>query len=142
MITVAAVRTMQFNSASVRCISLEDQPYFIASDICKVLGILNCTTAVKNLGDGECRMVSLFGAPEQHALSVKGIQKKLSRSHKSEAKAMLEWVEREAVPAYREAAQAETVAKPDAVQLVQRLVARVAELERKLSGVSQVSAFV
>jgi prophage antirepressor-like protein len=127
---------MHFNSASVRCISLEGQPYFIAADICKILGILNCTTAVKNLRDDECRMVSLFGAPERHSLSVKGIQKKLSRSHKQEAKALLEWIEREAIPAYCEAAQAEKLAKPDAVQLVQRLAARVDQLERQLSALA------
>lgn len=127
---------MHFNSASARCISLEGQPYFIAADICKILGILNCTTAVKNLGAGECQMVSLFGAPEQHALSVKGIQKKLNRSHKPEAKAMLEWIERKAIPAYCEAALAEELAKPDALQLVQRLATRVAQLESQLSALA------
>lgn len=134
MTIVDAVRTVHFNSESARCISLEGQPYFIAADVCRILGILNCTTAVKNLLDGECCMVSLFGAPEQHALSVKGIHKKLSRSHKPKAKAMLEWIEREAIPSYREAALAEKLAKPDAVQLVHRLAARVAQLEQQLAS--------
>ena len=127
---------MHFNGASVRCISIEGQLYFIAADVCKILGILNCTTAVKNLRHGECRMVSLFGAPEQHALSVKGIHKKLNRSHKPEAKAMLEWIEREAIPAYCEAAQAEKLAQLDAVQLVRRLAARVDQLECRLSALA------
>ena len=133
MTIVDAVRTMHFNSASARCISLGGQPYFIAADICKALGILNCTTAVKNLRDSECRMVSLFGAPEQHALSVKGIKKKLSRSRKPNAKAMLEWIEREAIPTYHEAAHADELVKLDAVQLVHQLTARVGQLERQLA---------
>ena len=127
---------MHFNSASTRCISLDGQPYFIAADICKILGILNCTTAVKNLRDDECRMVSLFGAPEQHALSVKGIHKKLNRSHKPEAKAMLKWIERVAIPAYCKAAQAEKLTQLDAVQLVQRLAARVDQLELRFSALA------
>jgi prophage antirepressor-like protein len=130
MIIVDSVRTMQFNSASIRCISLDGQPWLIAADVMKCIGVQNCTTAVASLREHECRKVSLFEAPQQHALSVKGVQKKLNRSRKPEASALLDWIQREAIPAFTEAS------KQPAPDSVQRLTARIAQLERQLSVVA------
>jgi len=132
MINVDIVRTMHFNSTSVRCISLDGKPWFIAADVMKCLEVRNTTTAVKSLRDHECRKVSMFGAPEQHALSAEGVQKKLMCSRKQDAQALLDWIQRQAIPAFREAAQAEKLAEPDTAQVIQRLAARVTQLEQQL----------
>jgi prophage antirepressor-like protein len=130
MSTASSVSILYYNSTPVRVVSIDGQPWFIAADVFKCLGVLNTTTAVKSLRLDEVRLTEVLAQRPVQALSEKGLRKKLMRSTKPEAHLLLEWVVHEAIPAYRETATTEKQLKPDAVQ---RLVARVAELEQKVS---------
>lgn len=124
---VDSVRTVQFNATPVRIISAEDTLWFVASDIFKCLGVKNTTTAVQNLREDETRLVPILGSRPLNAMSERGLRKRLMRSRKPEAQALLDWVQREAIP---ESKEAEKQPAPDAVR---RLAARVAQLERQLA---------
>lgn len=127
MSNVSSVITLHYNSAPVRVVSIDSQPWFIAADVFKCLGVQNTTTAVKSLRQHEVRLTEVLAQRPVHALSEKGLRKKLMRSTKPEAQALLDWVQREAIP---ECEGAEKQPEPDAVQ---RLADRVAQLERQLS---------
>ena len=124
---VDSVRTAQFNGTPVRIIRADGALWFVASDVMKCLGVQNTTTAVLNLREDETRLVPILGSRPMNALSERGLLKRLMRSRKPEAQALLEWARREAIPGYRET---EKQPEPDAVQ---GLAARVAKLERQLS---------
>jgi|GEM_PF-7025841 len=124
---IASVRTVQFNGTPVRIISADNALWFVASDVMKCLGVQNTTTAVQNLREDEIRLIPILGSRPMNALSEHGLRKRLMRSRKQEAQALLEWIEREVIPECREA---EKQPEPDAVQ---RLAARVAQLERQFS---------
>lgn len=128
---VDSVRSVQFNGTQVRIISADNALWFVASDVMKCIGVQNTTTAMQNLHEDECRLVPILGSRPMNALSERGIRKRLMRSRKPEASALLEWIEREAIPECREAAQTEK--QPDTVGLVQRLAVRVAQLEQQLA---------
>lgn len=127
---IDSVRTAQFNGTPVRIISADNAFWFVASDVMKCLGVQNTTTAVQNLHQDESRLVPILGSRPMNALSERGLCKRLMRSRKPEAQALLEWIEREAIPKCRETAQAEKQFKPDALQ---RLAARVTQLEQQLA---------
>lgn len=133
MSTVSSAITLHYKSTPVRVVSIDGQPWFIAADVFKCLGVLNTTTAVKSLHRDEVRLTEVLAQRPVQALSEKGLRKKLMRSTKPEAHALLDWVVHEAIPAYREAATTEGQPKPD---VVQRLAARVAELEQRLAALS------
>lgn len=128
---VNSVRTAKFNGTQVRIISADNALWFVASDVMKCIGVQNTTTAVQNLHEDESRLVPILGSRPMNALSERGLRKRLMRSRKPEAQALLEWIEREAIPECTEAAQTEK--QPDTVGLVQHLVAMVAQLEQQLA---------
>ncbi|QDZ29896.1 BRO family protein [Noviherbaspirillum sp. UKPF54] len=130
MSTINSASTLYYNSTPVRVVSIDGRPWFIAADVFKCLGVVNTTTAVKSLRHDEVRLTEVLAQRPMQALSEKGLRKKLMRSTKPEAHALLDWALHEAIPAHREAATTEEQAKRDTVQ---RLAARVAELEQRLS---------
>lgn len=125
---VNSVRTAQFNGTPVRIIRTGNALWFVASDVMKCLGVQNTTTAVQNLQQDETRMVSILGQRPLNALSERGLRKRLMRSRKTEASTLLDWIERKAIPECKEAVQTEMLS----VGLVQRLAAKVAQLEQQL----------
>jgi prophage antirepressor-like protein len=136
--TIDRIISLSFNSASIRIVSIEGQPWFIAADVFRALGVLNCTTAVKSLRKDEVRHTEALAQRTVQALSEKGLRKKCMRSSKPEAQALLHWAEHVAIPAFKEAATAAQRSGPDAVS---RLAARVAELEQQISTLSAAAVF-
>ncbi|MDB5823792.1 MAG: hypothetical protein JWR21_2496 [Herminiimonas sp.] len=133
MPTVSSVITLDYNGTPVRVISIDGQPWFIAADVFKCLCVVNTTTAVKSLRHDEVRLTKVLAQRPVHALSEKGLRKKLLRSTKPEAQTLLEWVMHEALPAHR-GATTEKQAKPD---VLQSLAARVADLEQQVSMIAK-----
>jgi prophage antirepressor-like protein len=135
MPTISSI-TLHYNCTPVRVVSIDGQPWFVAADVFKCIGVLNTTTAVKSLHYDEVRLIEVLAQRPVQALSEKGLRKKLMRSMKPEAHALLDWAVNEVIPVHREAATAEKHVKPD---LVQRLAARVAELEQRLAALSELA---
>jgi prophage antirepressor-like protein len=130
---VDSLRAMQFKATPVRITSSDDALWFVASDIFKCLGVQNTTNAVQNLSQDEARLIPILGQRPVNALSEHGLRKRLMRCKKPEASALLDWITHEAIPAYIEAAQSK---KHSYLHAVQRLAARVAELEQRLAALS------
>jgi prophage antirepressor-like protein len=134
--TIDRIISLRFNSTSIRIVSIEGNPWFIAADVFKALGVLNCTTAVKSLRKDEVRLTEALAQRTVQALSEKGLRKKCMRSSKPEAQALLHWAEQEAIPAFNEAAKAVPAVQRSTPDAVSRLAARVAELEEQISTLS------
>jgi anti-repressor protein len=134
--TIDRIFSLRFNSTSIRIVSIEGQPWFIAADVFRALGILNCTTAVKSLRSDEVRLTEALAQRTVQALSEKGLRKKCLRSSKPEAQALLHWADHEAIPAFKEAAKAAPARQRSSPDAVCQLAARVAELEQQISTLS------
>lgn len=129
-----SVSTLYYNSTPIRIVSLSGQMWFVAADVFKCLGVLNTTTAVKSLKHDEVQLIEMLAQRSMHALSEKGLRKKLMRSMKPQAHALLDWAMHEAILTYRKAAITEKQSNPDTVQ---RLAAKVAELEQQVFVLSR-----
>ena len=134
--TIDRIISLRFNSTAIRLVSIEGQPWFIAADVFRAMGILNCTTAVKSLRKDEVRLTEALAQRTVQALSEKGLRKKCLRSSKPEAQALLHWAVHQAIPAFKEAAKAGQAAQRSTPDAVSRLAARVAELEQQISTLS------
>ena len=133
--------SLRFNSTAIRIVSIEGQPWFIAADVFRALGILNCSTAVKSLRRDEVRLTEVLAQRSVQALSEKGLRRKCLRSSKPEAQALLQWAEQEAIPAFDEAAIPAPAAQRSSPDAVSRLAARVAELEQQIINLSAAALF-
>ena len=81
--------TFDFNALPVRVVEREGEPWFVAADVCKALGLDNPSYVTKRLGEDE---KASFKLPNQRGsaaniISESGLYKLIMRSDKSEAKA-------------------------------------------------------
>lgn len=93
-----------FNGAEVRTVTINDQPYFVAKDVCDVLEITNPSKAVENLDEDE-RLLSLMVISGQNrdvlCVNESGLYHLIFKSRKPQAKAFRKWVTAEVLPAIR-----------------------------------------
>ena len=105
----AAIVPFDFQGQPVRTVTLDGQPWFVAKDVCTVLGIANPSDAVRSLDDDEFRLVSAAlvsteGRPQDtfNLVNEPGLYSLILRSRKPEAKAFKRWVTHEVLPAIRQ----------------------------------------
>lgn len=122
------VITKQYNDKPVRMIQESDGGiWFVAKDVCDILGLSNPTKAVRPLPTDE-RGLKTFQTPggEQtlNVISESGRYRLTMRSTKPEAKPFQDWVVKEVLPSIRK------TGGYAANGLIAELEARIAKLER------------
>lgn len=97
-----AMQPFTYKGNQVRIIYLNGNPWWVAKDVCDVLGLSNPTMAVAGLDEDEkgLRKVDTLGG-DQELLSINepGLYSLILRSHKPEAKEFKRWVTHEVLPA-------------------------------------------
>lgn len=92
----------------VRTVIKDGEPWFVAKDICDILGIQNTSDAVRNLDDDELvseKAISGGQVREMLCVSESGLYALVMRSNKPQAKAFRKWVTSEVLPAIRKTGQ-------------------------------------
>lgn len=136
-----ALTPFDYTGHTVRTVLIDDQPWFVATDVCAVLGLGRHQDSTRYLDDDErgvCLVDTPSGQQQMTTVNEPGLYSLILRSRKPEAKAFKRWVTHEVLPALRRAGRIET-APMDELELAERYVAsikarrelehRVAELE-------------
>lgn len=93
-----------FEDREVRVVMVNNEPWFVAKDVCEVLEISKHRDAVSRLDDDERGSVLVDtpgGKQEMVAVNEYGIYSLVMTSRKSEAKKFKRWVTHEVLPAIR-----------------------------------------
>jgi prophage antirepressor-like protein len=97
-----------FENHTVRTVVFENEPWFIAKDVCDVLGISNPRSALSSFPDNEranvgSSDVKVPGFPNRGMLTVNepGLYRLVFQSRKSEAEKFKTWVLTEVLPSIR-----------------------------------------
>jgi prophage antirepressor-like protein len=95
-----------FESSSVRVVLIDNEPWFVAKDVCEILGLSNISKAVERLDDDEKRdgitLSDAIGREQQYlAISESGMYALVLSSRKPEAKPFRKWVTSEVIPQIR-----------------------------------------
>lgn len=94
-----------FNGQAVRSIHRHGQPWFVADDVCQILGIKNNRdTLAKVLSETEKGVDSIYtlgGQQRVGIVSESGLYKLMFKSRKPEAEAFCDWVTGEVLPTLR-----------------------------------------
>ncbi|MED5545658.1 MAG: BRO family protein [Pseudomonadota bacterium] len=101
---MSALLAYQFDEEPVRVIMLDGEPWFIANDLCRVLGINNARMALTRLDDDEKGVSStdtLGGQQEMSIISESGMYALVLGSRKPDARRFRKWVTSEVLPALR-----------------------------------------
>jgi hypothetical protein len=101
---VPAELTFSFEKNNLRTIVMDDQPWFVAKDVCDALGIKDSTTATRSLDEdekGAQTLRTLGGVQKVAIVNESGLYNLIFRSNKTEAKTFRKWVTAEVLPAIR-----------------------------------------
>ncbi|RVT91302.1 Bro-N domain-containing protein [Sphingomonas crocodyli] len=101
--TTNVIPMFTFNGTQLRGVKINGEAWFVASDVCKCLGLSNTTMALRVLDADEKSTLKRFecgmgaGAPV-NAVSRPGMLRLVERSSKPEAKEFNRWVRHEVLP--------------------------------------------
>lgn len=101
---MSALTPFSYAGHQVRVITIGGDPWFVASDVCAVLGIANPRDALSSLDDDEKGVATadtLGGEQRVSIVNEPGLYSLTLRSRKPEAKAFKRWVTHEVLPSIR-----------------------------------------
>ena len=89
---------------AVRAVTLDGEPWFVAADVCRALGLGNSSDVIRRLDEDERTLVSIEGASNglpMNAVNEPGLYALILGSRKPEAKAFKRWITHEVIPSIR-----------------------------------------
>lgn len=90
---------------SVRTIECNGEPWFVAADVCRALGLDQVSNTIKRLDDDEKALISIKGISRGNdsvsIVNEPGIYSLVLGSRKPEAKAFKRWITHEIIPTIR-----------------------------------------
>lgn len=100
------ITVFAFRGQNVRTVIKDGEPWFVAKDVCDVLGLeKNVTKALETLDPDERNTLTISkgipGNPNVNIVSESGLYALVFKSRKPEAKAFRKWVTSEVLPAIR-----------------------------------------
>ena len=97
-------RIFHFHNRPVRTLQLNGEAWFVAADVCAVLGLANPSQAVSYLDDDERCLITNEAWRNNggmQAVNEAGLYSLVLRSRRAEAKAFRRWITHEVIPAIR-----------------------------------------
>lgn len=119
--------TFPVSGEKVRVVHIDGEPWFVAVDVCRELGIQNVGGAVGRLDEGDARTTrvtdSLGRDQDNHVINEAGLYQLIFQSRKVEAKRFKRWIFEEVIP---------TIRKTGAYEGAEALQNRVMDLAEKM----------
>lgn len=98
------ITVFAFRGRNVRTVIKDGEPWFVAKDVCDVLGINDPSMAIRDLDEdekGTSTIGTLGGNQTMLTVNESGLYALIFKSRKPEAKAFRKWVTSEVLPAIR-----------------------------------------
>lgn len=114
-----------FDSHAVRVVQIGCDPWFVAKDVCMVLGYTNPSkTLSDHLDDDERSNVSLGRQGKTNIISESGLYTLIIRSNKPQAKPFRRWVTKDVLPQIRQTGTYSVPANQDISAMVEAAVTK------------------
>lgn len=98
------LQIFNFGNNEVRVLEINNEPWFVAKDVCDVLEIGNPSQALSRLDDDERNTIILnegIGNPQKSIVNEPGLYTLILGSRKPDAKQFKRWVTHEVIPSIR-----------------------------------------
>lgn len=99
-----ALHNFDFHDKPMRIVLVDDDPWWVAADLCALLGLSNVTNAVRRLDDDQVTLIQIKGASNGKPVNCvceSGMWMLVLRSDKAEAVELRRFLSREVLPALR-----------------------------------------
>ena len=98
-------RTFLYREAPVRIIMRDNEPWFVAADVCRALDLSNTTVTLGRLDDDEKALISIEGITngniKTNIVNEPGLYGMVLSSRKPEAKEFKRWITHDVIPSIR-----------------------------------------
>ena len=132
-----------FEGRELRALLIDGEPWFVAADVCTILGIGNPTQALTRLDEDERTLISNEGR-DVNAVSEAGLYVLILGSRKPEAKLFRRWVTHTVLPSIRKTGSYGTVRELTEDELIHKALtltaAKVESLTARLAVVEPKAA--
>jgi prophage antirepressor-like protein len=137
------VMLFHFQKAEVRTVVIDGDPWFVAKDVCAILGLKNTTEALRNFREKDVNTFSSTegiqtgpGNSNFKIINEPGLYRLIFKSRRPEALAFQDWVYEEVLPSVRKSGFYGTVSKriPGYGYLNNKLAFLEADLKKELPG--------
>lgn len=112
-----AVYQFPATGQTIRTLSRDGEPWFVARDVLAALDLSNITESLKRLDEDEFSTTEVIDSSgrrqETYVVSEPGLYGLILQSRKAEAKAFKRWITHDVLPAIRQTGSYGTVAIPD-----------------------------
>ncbi len=99
---------------TVRMIIIDDECWWIASDVCRVLGIVNAPQSVKSLDDDEKSTICLtYSGPKRNIVNEPGLYSLTMKSKKKKATKFRRWITHDILPTIRKTGSYSVQPRPE-----------------------------
>lgn len=112
---------------------IDDEPWFVAKDVCEILEIQNPTQAADRLDEDERAMFNIGRQGETNIVSESGLYSLTLGSKKPESKPFKRWITHEVIPAIRKTGSY-SVKPMTPIQMLAAQAQAMAELESKVNS--------
>ncbi len=85
----------------IRTLSINNEPWFVLTDVCQILGLSNATEVAKRLDQEERSKSALGRQSKVNIINESGLYKVILRSKKKEANPFIDWITKEVLPTIR-----------------------------------------
>ena len=102
------LQVFHYVNEPIRVVDRDGEPWFVAKDVCNVLGLTRMQDSVRYLDEdetGECLVGTSSGNQRMTVVSEPGLYSLILKSRKPEAKAFKRWVTHEVLPQIRKTGQ-------------------------------------
>ncbi|WP_290033693.1 phage antirepressor [Ligilactobacillus cholophilus] len=109
------LQNFNFNGSQVRALTIDNEPWFVATDACKILGLKNTTVALQRLDKDERSKLNLGRQGKTNIVNEYGLYTLILASRKPEAHKFKRWITHEVLPAINKHGAYMTDAKAEAI---------------------------
>ena len=98
------IKVFEYESAAVRTVMINNEPWWVAKDVCDILGLGNSRQAVSRLESDEKGVITsdtLGGDQEMVTVNESGLYSLILTSRKPEAKKFKKWITSDVLPSIR-----------------------------------------
>lgn len=98
---MTSLQPFLYGSLEVRTVSIDGEPWFIASDVCRILDLSNPSVVVGRLDEDERSKFNLGRQGQASIVNESGLYSLILGSRKEEAREFQRWIKREVLPQIR-----------------------------------------
>lgn len=132
---MSALTIFSYKNAAVRTTEIDGFQWWVAKDVCEVLGLKNYRQAIAKLEDDEKGVIpmdTLGGSQDVSVINEPGLYMLIARCDKPIARPFMRWVTHEVLPQIRKTG-AYATPDPDA-ETIDTLLQRIESLESAIGG--------